>query len=87
MDFLTGSPGPLYRRYLTASVGSALVVSIYSFVDTLAVGQSVGPLGSAAIAAINPIFGMMTFLAILCGIGARSRATPTSPRRCCWRQS
>ena len=80
MDFLTGSPGPLYRRYLTASVGSALVVSIYSFVDTLAVGQSVGPLGSAAIAAINPIFGMMTFLAILCGIGGSVLMTNAKAR-------
>ncbi len=80
MDFLTGTPGPLYRRYLTASVGSALVVSIYSFVDTLAVGQSVGPLGSAAIAAINPIFGMMTFLAILCGIGGSVLMTNAKAR-------
>lgn len=69
MDFLTSDIKKLYRKYLFASLGSALVTSIYSFVDTIAVGQSVGPLGTAAMATINPFYGIMTFMAILCGIG------------------
>ena len=80
MDFLTGRTGALYRKYLSASLGSAMVVSIYSFVDTLAVGQSVGPMGGAAMAAINPIYGMTTFLAILCGIGGSILRTNAKAR-------
>ncbi|MEE0510839.1 MAG: MATE family efflux transporter [Peptococcaceae bacterium] len=69
MDFLTADVGALYRKYLLASLGSAMVMSIYSFVDTIAVGQAVGPMGTAAIAVLNPFFSVMIFLAILCGIG------------------
>ena len=78
MDILRDDIKKLFRHYLAASVGSALVVSIYSFVDTIAVGQSVGPLGTAAIAALNPIFGLMVFLAVLCGVGG---AVPMSVAR------
>ena len=69
MDFLTGNAKELYRKYLVASLGSALVMSIYSFVDTIAVGQSEGPAGSSAMAVITPLYGIIVFLAILCGIG------------------
>lgn len=69
MDFLTGSPKRLYSKYLTASMASALAMSIYSFVDTIAVGQSEGELGAAAMAVITPFYGVLVFLAILCGIG------------------
>ena len=62
MDILKDDIKNLFGHYLIASVGSALVVSVYSFVDTIAVGQSVGPMGAAAIAAINPIFALMVFL-------------------------
>ena len=46
MDFLKDSTGALYRKFLFASVCSALVMSVYSFVDTIAVGQSEGTLGA-----------------------------------------
>ena len=48
MNYLSDSTRSLYCKYLIASVGSALVVSIYSLVDTIAVGQSEGPAGAAA---------------------------------------
>ena len=69
MDFLNADIRKLYRKYLMLSLGSAMVTSIYSFVDTLAVGQAVGPMGTAAIAVLNPFFSVMVFLGILCGIG------------------
>ena len=69
MNFLTSDIKKLYVSYLFASMGSALVMSIYSFVDTIAVGQSVGPMGTAAMAAINPLYSVLAFLSILCGIG------------------
>lgn len=69
MDFLTGDVKKLYFKFLSASVTSALVVSVYAFVDTIAVGQSEGPLGTAAMAVVTPLYGLSAFFAILCGIG------------------
>lgn len=69
MDFITGDIKHLYRKFLTASMASAMVMSIYSFVDTIAVGQSEGPAGAAAMAVITPLYGVLIFLGILCGVG------------------
>lgn len=69
MDFLNDNVKKLYRKFLSASMCSALVMSIYSFVDTIAVGQSEGTLGAAAMAVITPLYGIIIFLAILVGIG------------------
>lgn len=69
MNFLNENVKGLYKRFLTASMCSALVMSIYSFVDTIAVGQSEGTLGAAAMAVITPLYGILVFLAILVGIG------------------
>lgn len=69
MDFITSDIKQLYRKYLFTSMASAMVMSIYSFVDTIAVGQSAGPIGAAAMAVITPLYGVLIFLAILCGVG------------------
>ena len=69
MDILKDDERMLFRRYMTAAVGSAIVISIYSFVDTIAVGQAEGPAGAAAMAVITPLYGLMVFLAYLCGVG------------------
>jgi Na+-driven multidrug efflux pump len=69
MDLLTGNLKRIFLKYLVASVGSAMVISIYSFVDTVAVGQYEGADGIAAMAVINPIWGIITFLGVLCGVG------------------
>ena len=69
MDLFTANPKTIYRKYLAASIGSALAMSIYSFVDTIAVGQSEGELGAAAMAVISPLYSFLSFFAILCGIG------------------
>lgn len=69
MDFITGDIKQLYRKFLVASMASAVVMSIYSFVDTIAVGQSEGPVGAAAMAVITPLYGVLIFLGILCGVG------------------
>ncbi len=69
MDFITGDIKQLYRKFLNASMASAMVMSIYSFVDTIAVGQSEGPVGAAAMAVITPLYGVLIFLGILCGVG------------------
>ncbi len=69
MDFITSNIKQLYRKYLVASMTSAMAMSIYSIVDAVAVGQSEGPIGTAAMAVINPLFGVLMFLSVLCGIG------------------
>lgn len=52
MDFLTSDIRQLYRRFLVASMGSTLAMSIYAFVDAIAVGRSEGPADAAAMAVI-----------------------------------
>lgn len=69
MDFLKENIRTLFFRLLFPSIVSEVVMSIYSFVDTIAVGQSEGVLGTGAMAVIAPIYGIMVFLAILCGVG------------------
>jgi putative MATE family efflux protein len=59
----------VFRHYLRASMGSAVVMSIYAFVDAIAVGQAEGPNGAAAMAVISPMYGVIVFLALMCGIG------------------
>jgi len=69
MNFLTDEIKSLYLKLLIPSLTGAVVMSIYSFVDTIAVGQSEGAAGAAAMAVIAPVYGLMVFLGLLCGIG------------------
>lgn len=69
MDLVKDDIKNLYRKYLGASIMSAVVMSIYSIVDSVAIGQSEGPAGSAALAVITPLYGLFAFLSILCGVG------------------
>lgn len=69
MELTTGNIRSIYKKYLVSSMAGAVVMSIYSFVDTIAVGQAEGPAGAAAMAVLNPLFGIMVFLGVLCGIG------------------
>ena len=48
-DLLDERVGKLYIRYLIPSLGGALATSVYSFVDTIAVGQATGPLGALSV--------------------------------------
>lgn len=69
MDLIKDKVDRLYIRFLLSAMGSAVVISIYSFVDTIAVGQSESEAGSAAMAVLLPYFAIMSFLAVLCGMG------------------
>ena len=69
MDLLSTDIRKLYFHYLFPSLGSALVITIYSLVDTIAVGQSAGPNGAAAMAVIGPVWSMMISFGLLLGIG------------------
>lgn len=73
MNFLKDDIRKIYRKYLIPTLGSALAMSIYSFVDTIAVGQYAGSAGSAAIAVINPIYNIMVVIGFLCSTGGSVR--------------
>lgn len=69
MDLLNDRVDKLYFRFLLSAMGSAVVISIYSFVDTIAIGKAESEAGSAAMAVLLPYFAIMSFLAVLCGMG------------------
>ena len=57
------------------------MTTIYSFVDTIAIGKGVGPDGAAASAVIYPIFGVATLFGVLCGIGGSVRLSKARGER------
>ena len=69
MDFLNGKIKPMYLRYLAAAFGSAMITSVYSIVDTAMVGQYHGPVGTAALAVVAPVWNIIYSLGLLMGIG------------------
>lgn len=69
MNFLKDDVERIYRKYLVPTLGSAVIVSVYSFVDAIAVGQYAGPIGSAAIAVINPVYILQFVIAMICASG------------------
>lgn len=69
MDLLTGNLGQIYRKYLFSAIGSAIISTIYISVDLIAVGHYSGPMGSAALSCVNPIYSVMIALGLLLGIG------------------
>ena len=80
MDFVNDNPKTLYRRFLGASIGSALSTSIYTIVDTICIGQSEGPVGTAATAITAILYGIAVCMALLCGIGGSVMMTATKAR-------
>lgn len=69
MNFLKDDVKKLYFTLLASSIGSTLVTNIYSTVDCVAIGHYAGPVGSAAISCINPLWPLMLVLGIVSGIG------------------
>lgn len=69
MNMLNDNPQKLFFKFLVPAVSSAVAVAIYSFVDTIVIGQDVGPNGTAACAVLLPVFTLASFVALLCGTG------------------
>lgn len=69
MNLLTDNPKKVFFRFLVPAVSSAVAVAIYSFVDTIVIGQDMGPNGTAACAVLLPVFTLASFIALLFGVG------------------
>jgi putative MATE family efflux protein len=69
MNLVTGNTNKLYFTLLISALGSTVLTTIYTTVDIICVGQYLGPLGSAALACLNPFWTVMFAPGILFGIG------------------
>lgn len=69
MNLLTEDVRKLYMRYLLPSLFSGLVMSVYSLVDMIVVGQYEGAVGTAALACVAPLWPFFCCLSTLLGNG------------------
>lgn len=69
MDLQTGNISKIYFKYLIPSLFSGLIISIYSLVDMIVVGQYEGAAGTAALACISPLWAFFCCLSTLLGNG------------------
>lgn len=69
MDLKTGNIRKLYFKFLFPSLLSGQVMSIYSLVDMIVVGQYEGAAGTAALACIAPFWTLFCCLSVLFGNG------------------
>jgi putative MATE family efflux protein len=69
MNLLTENTNRLYFTFLISALSSTILTTVYSTVDIICVGQYLGPLGSAAVAYLNPFWTIMIAPGILLGVG------------------
>jgi putative MATE family efflux protein len=69
VDMTTGNIKKIYLHYLFAGFGSAIITSIYSTVDMVVSGQYEGPLGTAALSVISPMWSLFISIGLLFGLG------------------
>lgn len=69
MNLLKDDIRVIYFRYLFPSLFSGLIMSIYSLVDMIVVGQYEGSAGTAALACIAPFWTFFCCLSVLFGNG------------------
>ncbi len=68
-DLTKGSIKSHYLKYFVASFGSAMIGCIYGAVDAAVVGHYEGPIGTAALSVVLPIWTIIYSLGLLIGIG------------------
>lgn len=72
MNLLEDKPSQLFRKFLFPSLGSAMIMSIYTMVDAIAIGKGVGPLGLSALNITTPLLCILMSTGLLFGIGGSS---------------
>lgn len=69
MDLLKDNLRKLYLRFLIPSLGSAMVMSIYTLTDAIVIGKGVGPDALAALSITTPLLCILMAMGILFGVG------------------
>lgn len=69
MDLLKDNLKKLYFRFLIPSLGSAMVMSIYTLTDAIVIGKGVGADALAALSITTPLLCILMSSGILFGIG------------------
>lgn len=69
MDLLQDRVKTLYLRFLIPSLGSAMVLSIYTLTDAIVIGQGVGSDALAALSITTPLLCILMATGILFGVG------------------
>lgn len=69
MDLLKDDLKKLYLRFLVPSLGSAMVMSIYTLTDAIVIGKGVGPDALAALSITTPLLCILMAMGILFGVG------------------
>lgn len=69
MDLLKDNLKKLYLRFLIPSLGSAMVMSIYTLTDAIVIGKGVGANALAALSITTPLLCILMSMGILFGVG------------------
>lgn len=69
MDLLKENLKKLYFRFLIPSLGSAMVMSIYTLTDAIVIGKGVGADALAALSITTPLLCILMSMGILFGVG------------------
>ncbi|MDO5292649.1 MAG: MATE family efflux transporter [bacterium] len=69
MDLLNQNIKSIYRKYLIPSLGSAMVMSIYTMADAIVIGKGVGADALAALSLATPPIALLMSTGILFGVG------------------
>lgn len=69
MDLQKDNLKKLYLRFLIPSLGSAMVMSIYTLTDAIVIGKGVGPNALAALSITTPLLCILMSMGILFGVG------------------
>lgn len=69
MDLLKDNIKTLYLKFLIPSLGSAMVMSIYTLTDAIVIGKGVGANALAALSITTPLLCILMSTGILFGIG------------------
>lgn len=69
MNLLKDNLRKLYLRFLIPSLGSAMVMSIYTLTDAIVIGKGVGSDALAALSITTPLLCILMAMGILFGVG------------------
>ena len=69
MDLLRDNLKKLYFKFLIPSLGSAMVMSIYTLTDAIVIGKGVGTDALAALSITTPLLCILMSTGILFGVG------------------